>query len=152
MGLCLPVATLDPIGRRTHEQNLSVSSVDGRGGFWIGLFFPLFSTQGGPKYPQVIYMSTLYQVLAFSPGPMELVIVLMIGLLLFGKRLPDIARNLGRGVVEFKRGVKNIEDDIDYADQRAVSSAGAPTRAPIGGVARMNRTQTGRHDRPEQVD
>jgi len=75
-------------------------------------------------------MSTLPQVLAFfSPGPMELAIVLIIGLLLFGKRLPEIARNMGRGVVEFKRGVRNIEDDIEYADR---SSAGkfAQNRQP----------------------
>ena len=53
----------------------------------------------------------------WAPGPMELVIILIIGLLLFGKRLPEIARNLGKGVVEFKKGLKNIEDDMDHADQ-----------------------------------
>ena len=51
-----------------------------------------------------------------APGPMELFIILAIGLLLFGKRLPEIARNLGKGVVEFKKGLKNIEEDIDHAD------------------------------------
>ena len=50
------------------------------------------------------------------PGGMEWVVVLVIGLLIFGKRLPEIARSLGRGVVEFKRGIKGIEDDIDHAD------------------------------------
>jgi sec-independent protein translocase protein TatA len=43
------------------------------------------------------------------PGPFELVIVLLIVLLLFGKRLPDMMRSLGRSVVEFKRGVKEID-------------------------------------------
>ena len=40
-------------------------------------------------------------------------IVLVIALLLFGKRLPEVARGLGKGIVEFKKGMKGIEDDID---------------------------------------
>ncbi len=54
--------------------------------------------------------------LAFGmPGPMELGIILVILLLLFGSRLPSLMRNLGRGVVEFKKGVNGIEEDIDSA-------------------------------------
>ncbi len=54
--------------------------------------------------------------LAFGmPGPMELAIILGILLLLFGSRLPSLMRNLGRGVVEFKKGVNGIEEDIDSA-------------------------------------
>ncbi|OHB79524.1 MAG: hypothetical protein A2V98_05130 [Planctomycetes bacterium RBG_16_64_12] len=49
----------------------------------------------------------------FSPGPMEMVVVAAIALLLFGNRLPSVMRSLGRGVVEFKKGVQGIEDDID---------------------------------------
>ena len=49
----------------------------------------------------------------FAPGPMELVIVAVILLLLFGNRLPSVMRSLGRGVVEFKKGVQGIEDDSD---------------------------------------
>lgn len=46
-------------------------------------------------------------------GPMELLIVGVIVLLLFGNRLPSVMRSLGKGVVEFKKGVKDIEDDVD---------------------------------------
>lgn len=49
----------------------------------------------------------------FSPGPMEMLIFGVIALLLFGKRLPEVARSLGKGIVEFKKGVKGIEDDVD---------------------------------------
>lgn len=52
-----------------------------------------------------------------SPGPVELVIVGVILLLLFGNRLPSVMRSLGRGVVEFKKGVQGIEDDTDSSDQ-----------------------------------
>jgi len=50
-----------------------------------------------------------------SPGTSELLIVGVIALLLFGKRLPEVARSLGKGIVEFKKGVQGIEDDVDRA-------------------------------------
>ena len=49
----------------------------------------------------------------FNMGPSEWVIILILALLLFGRRLPEVMRNLGRGVVEFKRGVRGLEDEID---------------------------------------
>ncbi|HUT94352.1 MAG TPA: twin-arginine translocase TatA/TatE family subunit, partial [Thermoguttaceae bacterium] len=51
----------------------------------------------------------------FSPGPMEMVIIAAIALLLFGNRLPGVMRSLGRGIVEFKKGVQGIEEEIDDA-------------------------------------
>ena len=51
----------------------------------------------------------------FSPSPMEMMIVGVVALLLFGKRLPEVARSLGKGIVEFKKGVKGIEDEVDTA-------------------------------------
>ncbi len=50
-----------------------------------------------------------------APGPLELMIILGIALLLFGKRLPEVARNLGKGIIEFKKGVRGIEDDVENA-------------------------------------
>ena len=49
----------------------------------------------------------------FSPGPMEMIIIGIVAVLLFGKRLPEVGRSLGRGLVEFKKGVRGIEDDMD---------------------------------------
>lgn len=52
--------------------------------------------------------------LAFGmPGGMEWMVLLVLGLLIFGRRLPEVGRSLGRGIVEFKRGIKGIDDDID---------------------------------------
>ena len=62
-------------------------------------------------------MSTLFGFLPFGIGPMEMLIVLAIFLLLFGNRLPSVMRSLGRGVVEFKRGVHGIEDDLEEASK-----------------------------------
>ena len=62
------------------------------------------------------------------PGPGEMVIILMIGVLLFGKRLPDVGRSLGKGLMEFKRGVRGIEEEIDVAS--ITSETGTPKQQP----------------------
>ncbi len=46
-------------------------------------------------------------------GPMELAIIAIVGILLFGKRLPEVGRSLGKGIIEFKKGLRGIEDDIN---------------------------------------
>jgi sec-independent protein translocase protein TatA len=43
------------------------------------------------------------------------VIILIVGLLFFGKRLPEVGRSLGKGIVEFKKGLEGIEEDIEHA-------------------------------------
>ncbi len=46
------------------------------------------------------------------PGPLEIVVILMVVLLLFGaKRLPEIGRSLGEGIREFKKAIKDGSDD-----------------------------------------
>lgn len=52
--------------------------------------------------------------LAFwMPTGWEWIIVGGFGLLLFGKRLPEVGRSLGKGIVEFKKGLKGIGDEIE---------------------------------------
>ena len=47
-----------------------------------------------------------------TPGPLEIIILLVIVLLIFGpKRLPDLGRSLGRGMREFKDSVTGKGDD-----------------------------------------
>lgn len=49
--------------------------------------------------------------IAFTmPGGGEWIIILVIGLLIFGRRLPEVARSLGKSVNEFKRGLRDFED------------------------------------------
>ena len=54
---------------------------------------------------------------AFGPfgSPTAYIVLGIIAILLFGNRLPSIMRSLGRSVVEFKKGVAGIEDDIEDA-------------------------------------
>ena len=66
----------------------------------------------------------------FSPGPMEMMIIAAIAVLLFGKRLPEVGRSLGKGIVEFKKGVRGIEDEVNTAST-ASSSASSGSEEPV---------------------
>jgi len=49
----------------------------------------------------------------FGMGPWELALIFLVVLLLFGaKRLPDIAHGMGKGIREFKKAVKDTQDEI----------------------------------------
>jgi sec-independent protein translocase protein TatA len=56
------------------------------------------------------------------PSLGEFIVIAAIGLLLFGKRLPEVGRSLGKGIVEFKKGLKGIEEEVDVASNRAANT------------------------------
>jgi sec-independent protein translocase protein TatA len=49
----------------------------------------------------------------FNLGPAEIIVLAIIGVLLFGRKLPEVGRYLGKGIVEFKKGIKGLEDEVD---------------------------------------
>lgn len=53
-----------------------------------------------------------------APSMGELLVIAAIGLLLFGKRLPEVGRSLGKGIVEFKKGLKGIDEEVEAATNR----------------------------------
>lgn len=51
----------------------------------------------------------------FGIGPPELLVIFLIILILFGaKRLPELARSLGKSIGEFKNATQNIKDELDF--------------------------------------
>lgn len=69
-------------------------------------------------------MNTFHCILGFwSPGPFEWVVIGIVAVLLFGKRLPEVGRQLGQGFVEFKKGLKGAKDEMNDAVKKADKEA-----------------------------
>jgi sec-independent protein translocase protein TatA len=52
---------------------------------------------------------------AFLGLNQDLLVILILGFILFvvfGKKLPEVGRSLGKGIIEFKKGMKGLEDDV----------------------------------------
>lgn len=54
----------------------------------------------------------------FGLGAPEIVALCALGILLFGKNLPGIARSLGKSVVSFRQGLQGVEDEIETSVSR----------------------------------
>lgn len=51
-------------------------------------------------------------------GPQELFFLFLIVLLVFGaKRIPEIGRSLGKGIQEFKKGMRDVETELQLSDK-----------------------------------
>ena len=53
-------------------------------------------------------------------GAGEIILILLVVLILFGaKKIPELAKGLGKGMSEFKKGLKDVENEIKDADKQA---------------------------------
>ncbi len=69
----------------------------------------------------------------FGMGPWEIVLILVVVLLVFGaKRIPEIAQSLGKGITEFKRGVKDVQSEIENNVNTAPPPEPQPTQTTSG--------------------
>jgi sec-independent protein translocase protein TatA len=63
----------------------------------------------------------------FGVSSWEMMLLFVVALLLFGKRLPEVARSLGKGMMEFKKGLYDIQDEVTSASSsRPVSAQSRP--------------------------
>ena len=90
-------------------------------------------------------------------GPLEIAIVLVIALIVFGpKRMPELGRSLGKGLNEFREGVSKIgehpdddDDDDDDSDPVELTSS-APAEPEVAEVS--GDQDSGPESKPEPVD
>ncbi|MCX5673427.1 MAG: twin-arginine translocase TatA/TatE family subunit [Planctomycetota bacterium] len=65
----------------------------------------------------------------WMPGPMEMAIIAVVALLLFGRRLPEVGRSLGKGILEFKKGLREVQDEVNKSSDDPPASK-PPTQPP----------------------
>jgi len=71
-------------------------------------------------------MSCINTLAIGMPMGAEWIVIAALGLLIFGKRLPEVGRSLGKGIVEFKKGIKGVADEIDESVDEADQAASRP--------------------------
>jgi sec-independent protein translocase protein TatA len=64
----------------------------------------------------------------FNLGPPEIIMLLLLGVLLFGRKLPDIGRSLGKTVTEFKKGIGGLEEEVNTTSRAVMEPE--PVRPP----------------------
>jgi sec-independent protein translocase protein TatA len=70
-----------------------------------------------------------------APGPLEWVIILVVAVLIFGKRLPEVGRGLGKSLVEFKKGLSeahSIGNEVKQEVQEIKEEVVNQTKEGIG--------------------
>ena len=70
----------------------------------------------------------------FGIGTTEMIVFGIIAVILFGGRLPSVARSLGKSIVEFKKGMTDLENEVKSSVSRGakgrshMSSSGSKRR------------------------
>ena len=81
-------------------------------------------------------------------SPQDMILVLLLGVLLFGRKLPEIGRSVGKSIVEFKKGMRGMEDELSTD-----TSAHRPTIEPeaVKPPQRMTTTAPKFEDAPSNI-
>jgi sec-independent protein translocase protein TatA len=86
---------------------------------------------GDANEPASPYAGLLEEEASMNLGPVELLIILGIVLLLFGaRRLPDLAKSLGKSTREFKKGMQEGDEPAEGGTPATSQPADQPTKKP----------------------
>jgi sec-independent protein translocase protein TatA len=67
----------------------------------------------------------------FGLDPGNWLVLALIALLLFGKKLPEVGKSLGKGIIEFKKGLQGVEEDIEQAGRSPASTPQSADRPAL---------------------
>lgn len=87
-------------------------------------------------------------------GAVEYLVIGVVMLLLFGRRLPEVGRSLGKGLVEFKKGLRDVDDEVKSVDKSVSMQTGGSAqisshaRAPLGPTGDERRVHAAEEIRP----
>jgi sec-independent protein translocase protein TatA len=85
-------------------------------------------------------MCPLFAFLDFNPVMM--LVLGAIAVMLFGERLPEVAKSIGKGLMEFKSGIRELQDEL----HKVVTSATSVVDAPIENKATSYREPEDREE------
>jgi sec-independent protein translocase protein TatA len=66
----------------------------------------------------------------FGIGLQEMVLIAVVAVLIFGRRLPEVGRNLGRSLMEFKRGLKEAGEEFSDVQKTSRDISDAARQEP----------------------
>jgi len=78
----------------------------------------------------------------FGLAPQELIAVAVIAVLLFGSKLPDVAKSLGGSYREFRRGLNDIQQQFREVEREVVRTIDAPASKKIASTVDEDKDDT----------
>ena len=76
----------------------------------------------------------------------HLLVIGLVALLLFGNRLPEVMRSIGRSINEFKRGLKEVDDGVHVDDRPAPRERLSPPDNSTSATPRQETRQREPHE------